>query len=123
MYKAVHDKNKQLTQAEKEAAIWWANDPSLTFTPPGHSYNLAGIAIRTTNADLVQAVETYARVGMAVADAFVCCFRVKYTYYTNKARNAVTFGPDSNTARTGIVKPVRSWLLTNSPTRNVPSWA
>ncbi len=84
MYKAVYDKNKQLTQAEKEAAIWWADDPSLTFTPPGHSYNLASIAIRTTNANLAQAIETYARVGMAVADAFVCCFRVKYTYVNER---------------------------------------
>lgn len=84
MYKAVYDKNWRLTQAEKEAAIWWADDPSQTFTPPGHSYNLAGIAIRTTNASLAQAIETYARVGMAIADAFVCCFRVKYTYVNQR---------------------------------------
>ncbi len=79
-YKAIYTKSKQLTQADKEAAIWWSDDPSQTFSPPGHSYNLASIAIRTTRANLAQAVETYARVGMAVADAFICCFKTKYTY-------------------------------------------
>lgn len=80
LYDAVYTKNKQLTQPEKEIAIWWSDDPSQTFTPPGHSYNLATITIKTTKADLGKAVETYARVGMAVADAFINCWKCKYTY-------------------------------------------
>ncbi len=84
MYKAVYDQKKQLTQADKEAAIWWSDDPSQTFTPPGHSYNLATIAIRTKGGTLAQAVETYARAGMAVADAFICCFKCKYTYVNER---------------------------------------
>ena len=98
MYRAVYDTNKQLTQAQKEAAIWWSDDPSQTFTPPGHSYNLARIAVRTANADLAKAIETYARVGMAVADAFVCCFRVKYTYVNERPSSYVRANID------------RSWL-------------
>ncbi len=84
MYKAVYDKNKQLTQADKEAAIWWSDDPSQTFSPPGHSYYLATLAVKTTGANLAQAVETYARAGMAVADAFICCFKTKYTYVNER---------------------------------------
>jgi hypothetical protein len=80
LYSAVYTKSRQLTQAEKEIALWWADDPSQTFTPPGHSYNLATITIKTTKADLAKAVETYARVGMAVADAFINCWKCKYTY-------------------------------------------
>lgn len=86
-YKAIYTLNKRLTQADKEAAIWWSDDPSQTFTPPGHSYNLASIAVKTTRANLAQAVETYARVGMAIADAFICCFKCKYTY-TNERPSA-----------------------------------
>ncbi|MFD2572868.1 vanadium-dependent haloperoxidase [Spirosoma soli] len=84
LYKAVYDTNKRLTQAEKEAALWWADDPSQTFTPPGHSYKLASIAIKTTRANLAQAVEAYARTGMAIADAFICCFKTKYTYHNER---------------------------------------
>ena len=84
MYRAVYDQKKVLTQADKETAIWWSDDPSQTFTPPGHSYNLASIAIRTKGANLAQAVETYARAGMAVADAFICCFKSKYTYVNER---------------------------------------
>ena len=35
---AVYEKDLTLTQAEKEAALWWGDDPDDTFTPPGHSY-------------------------------------------------------------------------------------
>ncbi|GAB3549455.1 vanadium-dependent haloperoxidase [Spirosoma fluminis] len=84
MYKAVYDRSKELTQADKEAAIWWSDDPSQTFTPPGHSYKLATIAVQTANANLAQAVETYARTGMAIADAFICCFKAKYTYHNER---------------------------------------
>ena len=51
-FKQVYEKEKVLTQDEKEAAIWWSDDPDVTFTPPGHSYYLATIAIRKTKPDL-----------------------------------------------------------------------
>ena len=78
--KAVYDKAYTLTQGEKETANWWGDDPGYTFSPPGHSYNLATIAIRTEKPNLFKAAETYARVGMAVADAFVNCWKCKYKY-------------------------------------------
>ncbi|MCU0341975.1 MAG: vanadium-dependent haloperoxidase [Spirosomaceae bacterium] len=79
-YMAVYQKNIKLTQEEKEIAVWWADDPSETFTPPGHSFNLATIAIRSTNANLAKAAETYARTGLAVSDAFVVCWKCKYSF-------------------------------------------
>ena len=88
-YQAVYTKNRQLTQAEKEIALWWADDPSQTFTPPGHSYNLATITVRTTKANLAKAVETYARVGMAVTDAFINCWKCKYTYTNERPSSFV----------------------------------
>jgi hypothetical protein len=80
----VYAKNKILTTEEKETALWWSDDPSQTFTPPGHSYSLAAIAVKTANADLPKAAETFARVGMAVADAFIYCWKCKYTYHTER---------------------------------------
>ncbi|CCG98611.1 hypothetical protein FAES_0600 [Fibrella aestuarina BUZ 2] len=79
-YLEVYTKNKSLTQEEKEIAVWWSDDPSETFTPPGHSYNIARITARTAKADLGKAAETLARVGIAVSDAFVRCWKCKYLY-------------------------------------------
>lgn len=79
-YLEVYTKNQSLTQEEKEIAVWWSDDPSETFTPPGHSYNIARITVRTAKADLAKAAETFARVGIAVSDAFVRCWKCKYLY-------------------------------------------
>lgn len=43
----VYEASKKLSQEEKEIAMWWNDDPSETFTPPGHSYNLTSIVLRT----------------------------------------------------------------------------
>ncbi len=93
-YQDVYNKNKTLTQAEKEIAIWWADDPSETFTPPGHSYNLARIAIQTAKADLAKSAEALARVGIAVNDAFVCCWKAKYAYNNQRPYTYVRYFVD-----------------------------
>jgi hypothetical protein len=83
-YKQVYDKEKSLTQKEKETAIWWSDDPDETFTPPGHSFYLASLAIRKVKPDLIKCAETYARVGMAVADAFRNCWKWKFQFFTER---------------------------------------
>lgn len=88
-HKAVYEKEKTLTQAEKEIAIWWSDDPDETFTPPGHSYYLATLAIRRTNPPLIRCAETYARVGMAVADAFINCWKWKYQFFSERPNTFV----------------------------------
>lgn len=89
MYKAVYDKDKTLTLEEREIAAWWGDDPTETFSPPGHSYYLATIAIENSGVSLAKASEAYARVGMAVADAFINCWRIKYTYFNERPSSFV----------------------------------
>lgn len=81
---AVYKQEKSLTQAQKEAAIWWGDDPDETFTPPGHSYYLATLVIKKTNPSLIKCAETYAKVGMGVADAFINCWKWKYKFFTER---------------------------------------
>ncbi len=83
-YKQVYEKEKVLTQAEKEIAIWWSDDPDETFTPPGHSYYLATRAIQKTRPPLIKCAQTYAEVGMAVADAFINCWKWKYQFFSER---------------------------------------
>jgi hypothetical protein len=89
LYKEVYDKDKTLTLEEMEIAAWWGDDPTETFSPPGHSYHIATIAIKATKPDIVSASEAYARVGIAVADAFINCWKVKYTYFNERPSSYV----------------------------------
>lgn len=83
-FRAVYEKDLALTQKEKEIAIWWGDDPDESFTPPGHSYYLATLALKKTQPSLIRHAETYARVGIAVADAFVKCWEWKYHFFSER---------------------------------------
>lgn len=80
----VYEKDLILTQEEKEAAIWWGDDPDETFTPPGHSYYLATSAIKAKQPSLIKCAQTYARIGMSVADAFIMCWKWKYHFFSER---------------------------------------
>jgi len=87
---SVYQKEKELTQQEKETALWWGDDPADTFTPPGHSYNLGTITIKKLNPPLIKCAETYARIGIAVADSFINCWRLKYIFYSERPSTFIT---------------------------------
>ena len=89
MYKAVYDKDKTLTLSEREIAAWWGDDPTESFSPPGHSYYLATLAIKKSTVNIVKAAEAYARTGMAVADAFINCWKAKTTYFNERPSSFV----------------------------------
>lgn len=84
LYKAVYDKDKSLTQEEMETAAWWGDDPTETFSPPGHSYHITTLAVKKSNADIMTAAEAYAKTGIAVADAFIQCWKAKVTYFNER---------------------------------------
>jgi hypothetical protein len=69
-----------LTAEQEAIARFWSDDPGSTPTPPGHSLSIANQVIGETQASLMLAAETYAKVGIAVNDAFVCCWADKYRY-------------------------------------------
>jgi hypothetical protein len=79
-YLDVYTKSKNLTDTEKEISVWWSDNPGESFTPPGHSYSIARIAVQTAKSSLDRAVEAFARTGIAVNDAFILCWRCKYAY-------------------------------------------
>jgi membrane-associated phospholipid phosphatase len=71
---------KNLSPAQRETALYWADDPVLTATPPGHSLAIATQIVRQENATLARAADVYLRLGVAIADAFIVCWRDKYVY-------------------------------------------
>tara|TARA_R110002050_G_scaffold159736_3_gene289159 strand:- start:3508 stop:4869 length:1362 start_codon:yes stop_codon:yes gene_type:complete len=83
-FENVYLKDLELTQLEKEAAIWWGDDPDVSFTPPGHSYYFATLALEGHDSTLIECAQVYAQVGMAVADAFINCWKWKYQFFTER---------------------------------------
>jgi hypothetical protein len=87
--RATYDASKSLTPEERIIALFWADDPAETFTPPGHSANIALQVLRgrtstvpstPLGASLIESAETMAKTGIAVADAFICCWKSKYIH-------------------------------------------
>jgi hypothetical protein len=76
----VYNVTKVLTEEQKTIAKYWSDDPGTTSTPPGHSMSIANQILKKENANLAQSVETMAKIGMAVHDAFVSCWKGKYQY-------------------------------------------
>jgi len=75
----VFDVASNLTAEQLEIAQFWADGAS-TLTPPGHSISIATQVLGMEDASLALAAETYAKVGMAVADAFIGCWWSKFEY-------------------------------------------
>ncbi len=98
MYAEVYEKNKHLTQEEKEIAVWWADDPSDTFTPAGHSQSLASLVIQKegTSLTLSDASFVFAKVSLAVSDAFVACWKVKFRFMNERPYTYVRKTIDPN---------------------------
>jgi membrane-associated phospholipid phosphatase len=84
----VYNTSRSLTAAQRAIATYWA-DGGQTISPPGHSISITSIVLRSRNATLAAAAEAYARVGMAVSDAFVSCWKCKYQYNWERPITAV----------------------------------
>ena len=80
----VYKKDLALTQEEKEAAIWWGDDPDVSFTPPGHSYYYVTLAVEKKLPSMIEATEAYAKTSIAVADAFINCWEWKYHFFSER---------------------------------------
>jgi hypothetical protein len=76
----VYQTSQNLTQEQAAIALFWADDPGRTVTPPGHSIAVLTQILEQENATLALSAEAFARVGIAVTDAFIGCWHAKYEY-------------------------------------------
>lgn len=75
----VYDVGNSLTTDQEDIALFWA-DGGGTLTPPGHWVSITGQILEQEGETLDVAAEAYAKVGLAVADAFIACWEIKFTY-------------------------------------------
>ena len=93
------------TAADSAIVFFWADNPIQSGTPGGHSMLITTQVLWQGNYNLETAAEAYARVGVAVADAFISCWQAKFTYnlcrpityirtYINPAWNSMITTPN-----------------------------
>lgn len=76
----VYQIGKALTPEQIAIAQFWSDDPMLSMTPPGHWVSIALQVAEEADLDLADNVDLLARIGIAMADAFVGCWHEKYEY-------------------------------------------
>lgn len=77
---ATYEAVTRRTPEQEAIARFWSDDPMLSPTPPGHWIVIARIALDQTDADAVTRADTLARLGIALADAFIACWQAKYEF-------------------------------------------
>jgi len=76
----VYQTRNTLTPEQRAIARFWADDAMLSVTPPGHWISIALQILASQDANLPRSVDVLARLGVAVADAFVGCWNAKFQY-------------------------------------------
>jgi len=78
--KEVYDTKNSLTPDQQAIARFWSDDPMLSWTPPGHWISIILGILARDKIPLDKSVDILARVSVAEADAFIGCWKTKYTY-------------------------------------------
>jgi PAP2 superfamily len=92
----VYQLSNQATQEQRQFALYWADDPGKTPTPAGHWVYITTDLLKARKATLAQAAETYARLNIAMADAFIASWHTKYTLNLLRPVTFVQLVIDSN---------------------------
>lgn len=96
VYNTTGDLGANLSTDQRAIANYWSDGATTTGTPPGH-----WVAITCQMSDelplaLDRSAEAFARVGIAVADAFTTCWRAKYDDYLMRPVTYIRANIDAN---------------------------
>ena len=94
--KEVHAISNQATQEQRQFALYWADDPLKTPTPAGHWAFIATDVLKARKANLADAAELFARLNLAMADAFIAAWHAKYAMNVMRPVTYIQLGIDSN---------------------------
>jgi hypothetical protein len=76
----VKEVGENLTPEQQAIARWWVDTPAVSGTPAGHWVSIENQMVEHLDLPLSRAAEMYALVGMALGDAFISCWSLKYQY-------------------------------------------
>jgi hypothetical protein len=78
MGKQFYDTVKSLSPEQKNIALFWADNPVATGTPGFHWISVINLMIGRRHLTADEAVEAYTLTSLAIADAFIGCWKEKY---------------------------------------------
>lgn len=87
--------SRAATQEQRQFSLYWADDPLKTPTPAGHWSFIATDLLKGNKASLARAARVYARLHLAMADAFIATWKTKYTVNLLRPVTAVQLTIDS----------------------------
>ncbi|MGV8985298.1 MAG: vanadium-dependent haloperoxidase [Cypionkella sp.] len=76
----VYQTTKTLSEEQISIARFWSDDAMLSYTPPGHWTAILNQVAVERAMPLIDHVEALARMGIAMADAFIGCWVSKFEY-------------------------------------------
>ncbi len=78
--RAVYDTGRALTPEQREIALYWADNPGESGTPPGHWVLIASQLASELHLDADRTAQTFVLTAVALADAFISCWHEKFTF-------------------------------------------
>jgi membrane-associated phospholipid phosphatase len=76
----VVDVKRGLTDEQRFIAMFWRDNPITSGLPAGHWFLIGSQLVDQLDLRLDDAAEMFARLGIALADAFISCWHAKYVY-------------------------------------------
>lgn len=81
VYGTTGDAGANLTTDQADIANYWADGATATGTPGGHWISIVRVVADQETLKLDVVAEAYARVGIAIHDAFIACWKTKFDTY------------------------------------------
>lgn len=73
-----YELSRELTFEQRLIAEYWRDDALVTYTPGGHTIHILVNALEKEKASLDKFAYAYAKTSIAINDAFICCWGIKY---------------------------------------------
>lgn len=87
--KEVHDTARALTDFTRSTALYWADNPGETGTPPGHWVAIASQMVGQLGLSANDAARLFVVTAVAQADAFIATWGYKFTYNLIRPRTYI----------------------------------
>ncbi len=87
----VYGIDTSFSEYDRVTALYWADDPVETFTPPGHWTKISKQQIRKHNFNLAQTCEYYCYFGMAEYNIAISLWKTKYDINRGSGVRPVTY--------------------------------
>jgi hypothetical protein len=82
--------SKPLSVENQWIADFWNDDrPGITFSPAGHWLAITNQVIELESPPIEKALETYLKIGIALSDATVACWKSKYLYNVERPESFI----------------------------------